>query len=314
MNRFAVLAEQTDLSVDSDASALFSALLDENTGNKVDNGSPSEQLKETAADSTELILTAMKHLKALFGDQVRVVDIKELEVLDNVNQVQRILLSCKTVEIPSLILQNKDYLKTSGIFPARVFTNTRVMPLLPNLNGAEEGKGHKLEKRADKSTKDDESNINGGVQESNGGTVGVNTQATSLEMLLESRDVEENIQESFITLPEQEQQWIINRLELLKLNLTKCRAEKRIVPIAPQLESLAETHNLAPKPQAQLCRTEEVMEIQITCPEDEEPRQVEEQGTNRECELVAKQTRKLNRNGSICPESNKSLEKIIELD
>ncbi|KAL8221034.1 UNVERIFIED_CONTAM: hypothetical protein K2H54_057700 [Gekko kuhli] len=226
MNRFAVLAEQTDLSVDSDAPALFSALLDENTGNKVDNGSPSEQL----------------------------------------------ILS------------------------------------------AEEGKGHKLEKRAHKSTKDDESNINGGVQESNGGTVGVNTQVTSLEMLLESGDVEENIQESFVTLSEQEQQWIINRLELLKLNLTKCRAEKRIVPIAPQLESLADSHNLAPTPQAPLCGTEEVMEIQTTCPKDEEPRQVEEQGANRECELVAKQTHKLNRNGSICPESNKSLEKIIELD
>ncbi|KAL8172643.1 UNVERIFIED_CONTAM: hypothetical protein K2H54_004633 [Gekko kuhli] len=232
MNRFAMLAEQIDLSADSDAPVLLSALLDENTGNRVDNGSPIEQLKETAADSTELILSA------------------------------------------------------------------------------EEGKGHKLEKRVDKSTKDDESNTNAGVQEPNRGTAGVNTQVTSLEMLLEMGDVEENIQESFITLPEQEQQWIINRLELLKLNLTKCRAEKRIVPIAPQLESLAEIHNLSPIPQAQLCGTEEVMEIQTTCPEE----QVEDQGSNRERELVAKQAHKLNSNGSICPEANISLEKIIELD
>ncbi|KAL8160780.1 UNVERIFIED_CONTAM: hypothetical protein K2H54_051115 [Gekko kuhli] len=389
MNRFAVLAEQTGLSADSDAPVLLSALLDENTGNRVDNGSPIEQLKETAADSTELILSELLQLTAKTVDnifkqlhvlhdkvdkicklvkdseggrtamskehgaknviptqtseilngsrahtghvnsssveicksrrnynlvlqpfKVRVVDIKELEVLDNVNQVQRILLSFKRTEIPSLILQNKDYLKTRGIFPARVFTNTRVMPLLPNLKGAEEGKGHKLEKRVDKPTKDDESNTNGGVQEPNRGTAGVNTQVTSLEMLLKTGDVEENIQESFITLPEQEQQWIINRLELLKLNLTKCRAEKRIVPIAPQLESLAEIHNLSPVPQAQLCGTEEVMEIQTTCPEE----QVEDQGSNKERELVAKQAHKLNRNGSICPEANKSLEKIIELD
>ncbi|KAL8221129.1 UNVERIFIED_CONTAM: hypothetical protein K2H54_059852 [Gekko kuhli] len=118
MTWFAMLAAQTDLLADLDAPTLLSAFLDENAGNKVDNGSSIEQLKETTANSAELIL----------------------------------------------------------------------------LKGAEEGKGHALEKRVDMSTKGDEPNINGSDQESNGAPVGVNTQATSLEILLEIGDMEENTQ------------------------------------------------------------------------------------------------------------------------
>ncbi|KAL8221247.1 UNVERIFIED_CONTAM: hypothetical protein K2H54_062071 [Gekko kuhli] len=88
MNRFAVLAEQIDLSADSDAPVLLSALLDENTGNRVDNGSPIEQLKETAADSTELILSELLQLTAKTVDNI----FKQLHVLhDKVDKICKLV-------------------------------------------------------------------------------------------------------------------------------------------------------------------------------------------------------------------------------
>lgn len=43
------------------------------------------------------------------------------------------------------------------------------------------------------------------------------------DLLIEGVDVEDNIQEAFIDLPNREQQWITNRLELLKDKLIKFR-------------------------------------------------------------------------------------------
>ncbi|KAL8179375.1 UNVERIFIED_CONTAM: hypothetical protein K2H54_065349 [Gekko kuhli] len=52
-------------------------------------------------------------------------------------------------------------------------------------------------------------------------------------MLLEEGDIDENIIKAFPDLPEQEQQWSMDRLESLMDKLVKLRSEKQLLPTSP---------------------------------------------------------------------------------
>lgn len=54
---------------------------------------------------------AKKHLKALMGDQLSVLYLKDVEILNSEKQTQRVLLTFSTSEMPSVLLQNKRFLK-----------------------------------------------------------------------------------------------------------------------------------------------------------------------------------------------------------
>lgn len=83
-----------------------------------------------------------RHLAELLGVIPSSIDLKHSVHISSRPQRQRVLLSFKTKKLPVLIMSSRSLLINYGIFATRVFTNTKICPLLPNCL---------LKKKADKS-------------------------------------------------------------------------------------------------------------------------------------------------------------------
>ncbi|CAI5768214.1 Hypothetical predicted protein [Podarcis lilfordi] len=73
-----------------------------------------------------------RHLAELLRVTPSSIDLKHIDHISSRPQRQRVLLSFKTKKLPALIMSSRSLLMNYGILATRVFTNTKICPLLPN--------------------------------------------------------------------------------------------------------------------------------------------------------------------------------------
>ncbi|KAL8221052.1 UNVERIFIED_CONTAM: hypothetical protein K2H54_057909 [Gekko kuhli] len=129
----------------------------------------------------------------------------------NPNQIQRVILTFDNTRIPTLLIREKAFLRSKGIFPVRVFEDLIIKPLIPERKILNPVTEETVEaSRTEEITRET-----------------ITTQhfatASATEKILPCLDnsIEENLLDSFVTLTREEQTSITQRLETLKEKLLK---------------------------------------------------------------------------------------------
>ncbi|CAI5799251.1 Hypothetical predicted protein, partial [Podarcis lilfordi] len=165
------------------------------------------------------------HLRQLLQIRPPLIDLSTVKLLYYHHRFQKVLLSFQSPKIPSILVRRKALLATWGIFPTRVFNDTRTKPLFRSIVQ----KGIRSPDRRDIVLK-----LKLSTQEphppSQPKLPGLSTPATekhdqSGPSHLASSE-ERDLISSYGELPLVEQQEVINRLDTLKQQLTHVLQEK----------------------------------------------------------------------------------------
>ncbi|KAL8182789.1 UNVERIFIED_CONTAM: hypothetical protein K2H54_001048 [Gekko kuhli] len=157
-------------------------------------------------------------------------------------------------------------------------------------------------------------NRSGNQKEPLDGIASVNKNSTPAlpSLLLEEGDINENIIKVFPDLPEQEQQWVMDRSESLMDKLVKLRSKKQLLPTSPidllneEMDMNCDFSTTSLPTQVVAARDVEKLEVLPTPPHDHELA-IEEDGH-------WDPPSKKKRNGSVFLDKDKALDQITVVD